>query len=170
MESCQPLIADTLESGRWAFPNFDTQLVAPKNKNAAGILRKFSGLDLLNKLWPRLAIISCWDSAGSGEWAQQIRQKHPKAFLQGKGLWTTEGVVTIPFQGQYPVAITSHFFEWMDLESHKIFPTWELREGQVVQPLLSASNGLLRYRINDSVKVTGFVNRTPSMEFQGRIS
>lgn len=164
----EPLAA-TLADGRWALPGWSSELKCPRSARAAHILRKYSGNELTAKLWPRLSLISCWDSAGSRIWAQQVCRRHPGVTLQGKGLWATEGVITIPFQGKYPAAITSHFLEWLDIETQKILPTWELKKGQMVQPLLSGGHGLLRYKLNDAVLVTGHLHETPTFEFQGRL-
>ncbi|MGE3758591.1 MAG: GH3 auxin-responsive promoter family protein, partial [Pseudobdellovibrionaceae bacterium] len=165
LEQWRPLLAETLNSGIWTLPGFSSPLKAPLNPRAAVILQTFSGVDLFNQLWPNLALISCWDSAGSQTWAQKIREFHPRVRVQGKGLWTTEGVVTVPFQHQYPAATTSHFFEWIDLDSGKISPTWELRKGQMVQPVLTGGHGLLRYKINDALEVTGQLGLTPTFTF-----
>ncbi|MBX3022043.1 MAG: GH3 auxin-responsive promoter family protein [Bdellovibrionales bacterium] len=162
-------LAETLDSGRWSLPGFSSDLKCPHSGRGAKILREFQGTELIEHLWPMLSLISCWDSAGSKMWAQQVRRRHPSVFLQGKGLWATEGVMTIPFQGQYPAAITSHFLEWMDLDNDRVYPTWELKPGQMVQPLLSGGHGLLRYKLNDAVLVKGTLGATPTFEFQGRL-
>lgn len=164
-------LAWTLESGKWALKGAfqDTTLAAPASRKAARFLRESSGTELSERLWPRLSLISCWDSAGAKPWAEQVRQRHPGIELQPKGLWATEGVITIPFQGQYPAAITSHFLEWEDLDDGKIYPTWRLRTGQSVQPLLSGAHGLLRYKLNDALTVTGRLHDTPVFDFKGRL-
>jgi hypothetical protein len=165
----QPLLEETLASGKWAFPKFNSKIQAPKNTYAANILNALTGESLLKKLWPALAQISCWDSAGSEIWTKKVRTKHPGILVQGKGLWATEGVITIPFKDKFPAAVTSHFLEWIDLESQKVLPTWALRKGQRVQPVLTGGHGLLRYKLNDSMEVTGFMDQTPTLEFRGRL-
>lgn len=162
-------LAETLASGRWTLPGFSSDLKCPHSGRGSKILRQYQGAELLEHLWPMLAIVSCWDSAGSKTWAQQVRKRHPNVKLQGKGLWATEGVITIPFQGRFPAAITSHFLEWQDLDTNKVYPTWNLRQGQMVQPMLSGGHGLLRYKLNDAVQVTGFMGETPTFEFHGRL-
>jgi len=163
------LLAETLATGRWAYKSLQGQLPAPKSERGARVLRIHSGAELLAQLWPRLGMISCWDSAGSRQWADNLRGLFPHVYLQGKGLWATEGVITIPFQGRFPAAITSHFLEWIDLDSGKVLPTWKLKVGQNVQPLLSGGHGLLRYKLNDSLIVSGMLKNTPTLEFQGRM-
>jgi hypothetical protein len=117
--------------------------------------------------WPRLRVISCWTSSTSGRWAAELAERFPQATVQGKGLWATEGVVTIPFRGAYPLALRSHFYEFR--RGDEIVPSWELREGDVVQPIVTASSGLHRYALHDRVLITGFLHRTPTLAFLGRL-
>ncbi|MGE3758742.1 MAG: GH3 auxin-responsive promoter family protein, partial [Pseudobdellovibrionaceae bacterium] len=81
----------------------------------------------------------------------------------------TEGVFTVPFHPHSPAAPTSHVFEWIDLDSGKLSPTWELRKGQMVQPVLTGGHGLLRYKITDALEVTGQLGLTPTFTFHGRL-
>jgi hypothetical protein len=139
---------------------------------AARLLQSWRGEPdpaFFQQLWPLLALVSAWDTAGSARWARQLAGVLPHAAFQGKGLWATEGVVTIPFRGQYPLAVRSHFLEFVDLDTQKPCFAWELRPGQAVRPLLTTGGGLLRYRLEDRLVVRGFVGRTPCLEFLGRL-
>jgi hypothetical protein len=120
-------------------------------------------------LWPSLALVSAWDSSTSRRYAQELRQAFPHASFQGKGLWATEGVVTIPFQGGTPIAATSHAIELRCLATGAILPPWRVQDGQEVQPLLTAANGLIRYALPDRCRVTGFMGTAPCLEFLGRM-
>jgi len=123
----------------------------------------------LKMLWPHLKMISCWDSGSSSTFAEDLRKLFPDVFLQGKGLWATEGVVTIPFQGRYPLAFQSHVYEFQCLESQKILYPWELETGQVVSPILSTSSGLARYKLQDALEVQSFLNDVPCLKFMSRL-
>ena len=120
-------------------------------------------------MWPRLALISAWDSSTSGKWARRLKELFPHCEFQGKGLWATEGVVTIPFDGRYPVAVTSHFYEFECLETGEILPVWLLEKGMRLRPILTTGSGLVRYALNDEVTVSGRIRNTPCLEFVGRI-
>lgn len=120
------------------------------------------------RLWPRLAVISAWDTADAAPWAAQLRLRFPQAAFEGKGLWATEGVVTIPYAGRYPLAYQSHVYEFERLADGAVLAPWELKEGDEVSPIISGGNGLLRYRLDDSLAVTGFYGRVPCFQFQGR--
>jgi hypothetical protein len=78
-------------------------------------------------------------------------------------------VVTIPYLGATPVAITSHFYEFRDLDSGRVSPSWELVDGQRVQPLLTTGSGLIRYALRDSLRVVGKFASTPCLQFEGRL-
>ncbi|MCU4414296.1 GH3 auxin-responsive promoter family protein [Acinetobacter sp. WU_MDCI_Axc73] len=122
-------------------------------------------------LWPKLCLISSWDTAGSKEWAKKLQQRLPFVQFEGKGLWATEGVVTIPYNSDYPLAYQSHFYEFEYLEGEqqgKIIPSWELKANDLVSPIISSGNGLLRYCLDDCLRVTNFIGQIPCFEFQGR--
>lgn len=123
--------------------------------------------DLCQRLWPNLALISAWDSAESRTWANEIRNLFPNVPLQGKGLMATEGVVTFPFKKSHILAYQSHFYEflWKD----QILPSWELKTGMSVEPLLSTGSGLFRYHLPDKMEVTGSINGIPTLKFLGRM-
>lgn len=124
-------------------------------------------LDLL-RIWPNLALVSAWDTAGAAAWAKQLQARLPHAAFEGKGLWATEGVVTFPYDGQYPLAYHSHFYEFEDLQDGTIKPSWALKQGDVVSPIISGGNGLLRYCLDDCLLVKEFFGQVPCFEFQGR--
>jgi len=126
-----------------------------------------SSLDLL-QVWPNLALVSAWDTAGAAAWAKQLQARLPHAAFEGKGLWATEGVVTFPYDGQYPLAYQSHFYEFEDLQDGTIKPSWALKQGDLVSPIISGGNGLLRYCLDDCLLVKDFFGQVPCFEFQGR--
>jgi len=122
------------------------------------------------ELWPRLALVSCWDTSSSALWANQVRTIFKGVPVQGKGLWATEGVVTFPFQGLHRLAVRSHFYEFRDFKTQNIFPSWQLRHGMEVQPILTTSSGFLRYPLNDRLEVIENDCAGPALKFLGRNS
>ena len=124
---------------------------------------------LMKALWPRLSLVSAWDTSSSARWAERLQQLIPHARFQGKGLWATEGVVTIPYRGVHMLASRSHFYEFVDLDTERTHFAWELREGQEVRPLLTTGAGLLRYALRDRLRVGQRLGNTPSLVFVGRM-
>ena len=113
-------------------------------------------------------MISAWDTAAAAPWARQLQAQLPQAGFQGKGLWATEGVVTFPFQGRYPLAYLSHVYEFMDAQDGRVLPPWSLREGQDVIPLLTTGSGLARYQMSDVLRVEAPLGQVPCFTFLGR--
>jgi hypothetical protein len=177
MKDQKELISQSLWLGKWVGPYAD-ELVAKKiphpgvNRVSAQLLQGWNGNlsgEFFMALWPNLALVSSWDSSTSELWADRLQRLLPQAQFEGKGLWATEGVVTIPYRNQKPAAVTSHFFEFRDLETGDIFPLWEVQVGQVVQPILTTGSGFLRYALQDRMLVTGKLGKTPTLEFLGRL-
>ena len=60
--------------------------------------------------WLKLALGSGGHPAAAARWAKEWDALLPQAAFQGKGLWATECVVTIPYAGRYPLAYRSHVY------------------------------------------------------------
>ena len=121
------------------------------------------------RIWGKLQVISCWDSASATIGANTLRSLFPKANVQGKGLLATEALVTIPLiEYDHPVlALRSAFFEFIDSQGN-IFRADQLEKDNEYQLLITTHSGLYRYNIGDMVSVRGFAKRTPMLEFMGR--
>jgi hypothetical protein len=117
--------------------------------------------------WPELQVLSCWgEQAAAPGWRALVRQL-PGALVQPKGLLATECVVTIPFGGARPLALTSHYFEFLNSRGD-LLGAHQLEEGAEYEVVVTNGGGLWRYRPGDLVACTGFVARTPSLAFLGR--
>jgi len=119
-------------------------------------------------LWPHLQVVSCWGDGPARIPMRQLQARLRGIVVQRKGLLATEAFVTVPFAGLHPLAICSHFFEFVD-EQGGVHLADELREQETYEVLVTTAGGLWRYRLGDSVRVTGFIGRTPSLEFLGRV-
>lgn len=118
-------------------------------------------------IWPRLCVVSCWGDAHAELALADLARRFPNVAIQPKGLLATEAVVTIPFGGGHPLALESHFFEFID-EAGAIRRADELSESGIYEVIVTTGGGLWRYRLGDQVRVTGFLERTPSLRFIGR--
>jgi hypothetical protein len=121
------------------------------------------------ELWPRLALVSCWDQASSRPFAEDLRSALRGVPLQGKGLLATEGVITIPLSGMpMPVlAVESGFYEFRD-GAGRSWLAGELSPGSQYEVLLTTESGFYRYATGDRVRVHGFAGEAPLLEFIGR--
>ena len=126
-------------------------------------------------LWPHLKLISCWTDSIAANFLPELRNWFPLTPLQGKGLLATEGVVSAPLlfeeEAGCPLAVTSHFLEFMDLAHPGRAPVMahELREGADYSPIMSTGGGLYRYHLKDVVHCVGKVGRTPRVRFGGKL-
>lgn len=119
------------------------------------------------EIWPQLGLVSCWTDAHAASAAQELARALPGVELQPKGLLATEAFTTLPFAGARPVALRSHFFEFLDAAGTPRL-LHELRDGQEYALVVTTGGGLYRYLTRDRVRVTGHVERTPSLAFVGK--
>ncbi|HKR66557.1 MAG TPA: GH3 auxin-responsive promoter family protein, partial [Thermoanaerobaculia bacterium] len=126
-------------------PTFLTMLVGPIRDTAA--------------TWPNLRVISCWTDAGCANAAAELARRFPHARVEPKGLLSTEGFVSIPFEGANLLAYRSHFIELHETD----------RAGRF-EVVLTTASGLYRYATDDLVDVIGYRERCPILRFAGRKS
>ncbi|CAH0351374.1 GH3 auxin-responsive promoter family protein [Aquabacterium sp. CECT 9606] len=165
-------LAEALSRGQWGSrTSHMAGLPCPQSPRAAQLLREWDGTmnsGFFAKLWPQLAVLSAWDTAAAAPWAQKLKSLMPHANFQGKGLWATEGVVTFPFQGRYPLSYLSHFYEFQDAQDGRVLAPWQLREGQDVIPIMTTGSGFARYKMSDVIRVDGHLGQVPCFTFLGR--
>ncbi len=129
---------------------------------------------LTSKLWPRLALISCWADSWASQFAMRLNEFFPNIPIQGKGLLATEAVVTIPLKYSnssellYLPAINSHFFEFKGIDDQEIYQIHELRKNVKYEIIITTGGGFYRYSLNDIVEVSGFYRNIPSLKFLGK--
>jgi hypothetical protein len=137
----------------------------------AAELRSLGPEAAVHELWPRLTVISAWgDGAARAPCAELTRRVAPVP-VQPKGLLATEAFVTLPFQGSYPVALTSTYVELLD-DSGTAHPVHRAEAGCTYEVVLTTAGGLYRYRLGDLVRVErllpGRNGATPSLRLVGR--
>jgi hypothetical protein len=124
---------------------------------------------LFQQIWPRLQAISCWREGQVVREISELTESFPSVLIQGKGLFATEGIVSIP-QGNaqhHVCAVTSHVIEFLD-DAGEVYPAWDLAKGHIYRIILTTAGGLCRYNLSDRVEVTGFYHTAPCLRFLGR--
>ncbi len=121
----------------------------------------------LRSLWPQLALVSCWGDASAAADLALLRHRLGGVPVQVRGLASTEALVSVPFRGSYPLAVRSHFFEFIDAQG-VAYAGWDIKEGERYSVVVTTGGGLYRYLLNDHVQVTGFLGRTPCLQFLGK--
>ena len=136
---------------------------SPRRAKQLGALTPFHP----TQIWPRLKAVSCWTDGPAALALQDLKLRWPRVPYTPKGLLATEAVVSFPFQGRRPVAVNSHFYEFLDREgrSHLVH---ELVEGEEYSVVVTTGAGLYRYRLQDRVRVAGFLQSTPCIRFLGK--
>jgi hypothetical protein len=125
----------------------------------------------IKELYPSLDTIVCWKTSTAGYYLTRLKKIIPDDIAIWDGIYSaTEGWLNYtldPNEIGGPVAIKSHFVEFReaDNEDALIIPTWELEDKKQYEVFITNSAGMFRYRINDVVKVDGFYENTPRIQF-----
>ena len=135
----------------------------------SGALSRLCSYDGSNAdvLWPGLKLVSCWTEGSSGQYALKLAKSLPQAYMAGKGLLLTEGVVTVPDEAGRPLPAPNGFTEFIDGHGCSLL-AHELEPGRVYEVVMTTSGGLYRYRAGDAVRCDGFVGDAPILRFVGR--
>ena len=131
--------------------------------------RELTGADptVPRSIWPRLALLSCWGDAHAAMLFPELRARLAGVAIQPKGLLATEAVVSLPFARWRPLAIRSHFFEFIDSRGSPK-TAWQLEAAAIYSVVVTTGGGLYRYRLRDKVQVEGFLHATPCIRFVGK--
>jgi hypothetical protein len=123
--------------------------------------------------WPKDCLIGNWTGGSVGAYLRHYPRYFGDTPVRDIGLMASEGRMTIPIADGTAsglLDITTHFYEFIpeeeaDKPNPIVLAAHELQEGRTYFILLTTSFGLYRYHIHDLVRVTGFVNATPLLEF-----
>ena len=129
--------------------------------------------NLWEKIWPHLTVISCWGDANAKIYFKDLKQYFPNVAIQPKGLIATEGFISFPIIGKNGCALSiySHFFEFIEPDSpNVVLPANQIKVGKKYLVIITTNGGLYRYRLNDIIKVVGYINQCPLIQFCGKNS
>lgn len=119
------------------------------------------------QLFDSLEVISCWGDGNSSFYLEQLKRLIGKN-IQEKGLISTEAFISLPIQNKKILAINSHFFEFIDIKTNKIYLAHNLKKGEEYYVVITTSGGLYRYNTQDIVRCDGYFNNCPELSFIGR--
>ncbi len=130
-------------------------------------------------IWPKLQYIVGIGTGDLSNYDKILKEQ----FHGGKihsiytGIQSSEGLWSVPRGVDDINSILvpdSSFMEFLDLDYGDDFSKCvtidELEVGKIYQLVVTSLVGLYRYRLSDSVKVTGFYNETPTVEFMYRVN
>lgn len=124
--------------------------------------------------WPQLKLIGCWKGGSVGLRLQEFPRWFGEATpVRDLGYMASEAQMTLPIADSGSAGILdigANFYEFIpegELSTANATPLGcaELEEGKEYYLILTTPGGLYRYDINDVVRVAGFYNRTPLLEF-----
>jgi hypothetical protein len=123
--------------------------------------------------WPPHCLLGNWTGGSMGTYLRHYPRYFGSMTVRDVGLIASEGRMTIPLADGNPAGvldITSHYFEFIpedegDSPQPTVLRANELMEGRHYYILPTTAFGLYRYHIRDVVRVAGFHNRTPLIEF-----
>ncbi len=124
--------------------------------------------------WPADALLlGNWTGGSVGAYLRHYPRYYGEAPVRDVGLIASEGRMTIPLTdgtASGVLDVTTHYFEFIpeqeaDGPAPTVLTADELQEGRSYYILPTTAFGLYRYHIHDLVRVTGFHNRTPLVEF-----
>jgi hypothetical protein len=122
---------------------------------------------------PNGLLLGNWTGGSAGAYLRHLPHYFGDTPVRDVGLIASEGRMTIPFADGTPsgvLDVTSHFFEFIpeaEADSSKplALSAHEVTEGGNYFIVPTTAFGLYRYDIHDLVRVTGFHNKTPLVEF-----
>lgn len=123
--------------------------------------------------WPATSLLGNWTGGSVGAYLRHYPRYFGEMPVRDVGLIASEGRMTIPLADRTAsgvLDIVSHYFEFLpeeELHSSKpiVLAAHEVKEGRTYYILPTTAYGLYRYHISDLVRVTGFYNQTPLVEF-----
>lgn len=146
----------------------------PMPKRAAEIRRECEkGFDtpIAPRIWPDF--VWSYGMVGSNLqfYVQKLRRHIGDAPIHNMGYAAAEGYMAMPVEldvNDYVLLPRSIFFEFIPIdnpECERPLTIGEVEVGKEYELIVTNFSGLYRYQIEDVVRVTGFYNKTPKIEF-----
>ncbi|MFC1549075.1 GH3 auxin-responsive promoter family protein [Candidatus Omnitrophota bacterium] len=147
----------------------------PKPERAAElrlILRDEDEL-LPKDLWPNMQLVECWKGGTVGVYLQEFPKYFGDVPIRDFGYLASELRGSIPLSDVDAggvLAINSNFYEFIPKEDmgkkvKRVLLCDQIQEGEEYFIIATTPGGLYRYNIDDIIRVTGFYNKTPVIEF-----
>ncbi|MBP7745620.1 MAG: GH3 auxin-responsive promoter family protein [Phycisphaerae bacterium] len=149
----------------------------PNPRRAAELtrLRRQHGTLRPRDYW-RLSFVACWTGGSLGHYLGRLAEWWGPVPVRDVGLLASEGRVSIPFDDNTPIGVldvTAGVFEFIPLADADAAhpPTLQFKELEVGRDyvvVLTNTSGLVRYRLDDVVRVHGHLGAAPLVEFLHR--
>ncbi|XP_041830529.1 GH3 domain-containing protein [Melanotaenia boesemani] len=156
-------------------------LMKPEPQRAAQLRAHFQEgfRGIAKRLWPQLNLVLAVDSGSNQIYGEMLRETYCKGVPFYSPFYAaTEGLIGVnlwPHESnrRYLLCLRSMFCEFLpesclEVETPQTLLMEEVKEGESYELVITNASGLFRYRIGDIVKVVGFHNHCPIVEFQYR--
>jgi hypothetical protein len=128
-------------------------------------------------VWPNLRLVVSWRSPMAAPYLNLLEPYIGHVPQRDYISMASEGIIAIPLEDRVNggvLATSIHFYEFIPEEQAEsqnpdVLLAHEVEAGQHYVVLLSTSGGLYRYNIGDVVRVRGFIEATPVVEFLHRV-
>lgn len=130
-------------------------------------------------IWPKLQYIVGIGTGDLSSYDKILKERFHGGKIHSlySGIQSSEGLWSVA-RGMDDVnsilVPDASFMEFLDLDYGDDFSKCvtidQLEEGKIYQLVVTSPVGLYRYRLSDSIKVTGFYNKTPTVEFMFRVN
>ncbi|KAM9837329.1 GH3 domain-containing protein [Aulostomus maculatus] len=156
-------------------------LMKPDQERAAQLRAHFQEgfRGIVKRVWPHLNLVLAVDSGSNQIYGEMLRENYCRGIPFYSPFYAaTEGLIGVNLWPQesnrrYLLCPRSMFCEFLpenslDEETPPTLLMEEVEEGHNYELVVTNASGLFRYRIGDIVKVVGFHNQCPVVEFQYR--
>lgn len=133
---------------------------------------------IVPKLWPHARFLTGVGSGGFKVYADKIREKYMGGTIARyfTGINASEGMISVPFELDNEKSVPvpdSIFYEFLPVDAEddfsKIVTMDQLEVGKEYEIIVTNLSGFYRYRMRDAVRITGWYEKLPIMEFLSRI-
>ena len=151
------------------------QRLKPNPKRAAFLRKCLAERGYLKptEVWKQFCGVLCWKGGSASFYLQQFPKYFDDLPVMDYGFVATEGYFSIPLSGEDNhgvLSLSGHFMEFIpeeerDQENPPVLTCDKLEVGKRYHLIVTASNGLYRYDINDIIEVVGLYHNTPEVVF-----
>ncbi|UCD55295.1 MAG: GH3 auxin-responsive promoter family protein [Candidatus Omnitrophota bacterium] len=162
---------DVSESDRKTIKKFCKK--NPKRAHKLRAILKEKKSLLPKDFWPGMKLIECWKSGTVGLYVKELFNYFGNVPIRDLGYISTESRNSIPTNNEGAggiLAIQSNFYEFipkedMNRNEKRVLLCDQLEKGKEYSFIVTTAGGLYRYDMDDIIKVDGFYNKTPVIEF-----
>lgn len=119
--------------------------------------------------WPDLKLALFWLSSSVGHYVDEVRLLLPGTVrFMDVGYGASEAKFNIPMRPEDKsgvLSIATAFYEFLPEEGGELLLAHQLEVGKRYELVVTTWGGLYRYNMKDIIQVTGFVGKTPEIEF-----